>query len=92
MDIAAQHAHVIDRAMHGKRADAAAGEKERGDGVGVRAHGQRFVVGGRNGQQGGVVHAVQERVGEMAQEALADEALRGATAASGIQQYAVIHK
>ena len=83
----AQHGHIVDRAVHSQGADAAPGEKEGRDGVGVRAHGQRAL----DVQQGGVVHAVQQGVGEMAHEALGDEPLRGASAAACIQQNAIVH-
>ena len=87
MCIRDRHGHVVDRAVHGQGADAAPGEKEGRDGVGVRAHGQRAL----DVQQGGVVHAVQQGVGEMAHEALGDEPLRGASAAACIQPVSYTH-
>ena len=68
----AEHGHVVDRAVHGQTADAAARKKERRHGVGIRAHGQGAA---QAVQQGRVIQAFQQRVGEMAQKTLRHQAL-----------------
>ena len=84
----AQHGHVVNRAVHGQTADAAAGEEERRHGIGIGAHGQRAV---QILQQGGVVQPFQQGVGEMPQKTLRHQALRGASAAARIQKKTGLH-